>query len=148
MVFKAGYVVNMGPLNKLGKQWHPIAKLVRNLGHLAVMVISRLYTEETMYLVFSHFKCVEGLHPCEFQQLRPLLTEKYEPSELSRDCTQSKKRRWFMWHFGHPENTMVHHSRSMFSPCLPIAQAQVFYHQVFHVPALHGIFLSYHKLVL
>ena len=83
MVFKAGYVAKMGPLNKSGKHWHPIAKLVRNLGDLAVTAISRLYSEETMYPVRSHFKCVEGLHPCEFQQLSPLLTEKYKLSELS-----------------------------------------------------------------
>ena len=80
MVCKAGYVAKMGPFNMLGKPWHPIAKLVRNLGTLAVTVISRLYSEETMYPVFSPFKCVEGLHPCEFQKPRPFLTQKYEPS--------------------------------------------------------------------
>ena len=73
-----------------------------------------------MYPVFSHFKCVEGLHPCEFHQLRPLLTEKYEPSELSQECMELKKRRLFMWHFGHPKNTMVHQSWSMFSPGQPL----------------------------
>ena len=61
MVFKIGYIAKMGPQNKLGKQWHPIAKLVCILGDLAVTTISRLCSEEIMYPVFGHFKCVEGL---------------------------------------------------------------------------------------
>ena len=116
MVFKARYVAKMGPLNKLGKQWHPIAKLVRNLGDLAATEISRLYNEKTQYPVYSHFKCVEGLHPIEFQRLRPLRSEKFEPSDLSRECRQCrelKKHSLFMWHFGHPDNTMLQGSRSM-----------------------------------
>ena len=88
-------------------------KLVRNLADLAVTVISRLYSMDTQYPVYSPFKCVEGLHPIEFQKLRPLLSEKYGPSVLSRECTELKKQRLFMWHFGHQDNTMVHESRSM-----------------------------------
>ena len=118
MVFKAGYVAKMGPLNKLAKPW-----LVRNLSDLAVTVISRLYSKETMDPVFSHFTCVEGLHPFEFQKLLPLLSEKYEPSDLSQHCTELKKHRLFMWHFGHPQNTMVHQSRSMSSPCLVVPRS-------------------------
>ena len=67
-----------GPLNKLGKQWHRIAKSVRNFSALAVTAISRLYSKETMYLACSHFKCFEGLHLSEIQQLPPLVIEKYK----------------------------------------------------------------------
>ena len=102
MVFKAGHLAKMGPLKKLGKQWHPIAKLVCNLVDLAVTAISRLYSEETRYPVFGHFKCVEGLHPCEFEKLCPVLNHKYEPSDLSRKCTDFEKHRPFPWHFAHP----------------------------------------------
>ena len=122
VVFKAGCIAKMGPLNELGKQWHSITNLVRNLAFLAVKAICRLFSEETMYPIFGHFKCVEGLHPCRFQHLPPLLTDKYEPSDLSGERTDLKKYRLFMWLFGHPENNMVCQSRTMFLLvlCLPL----------------------------
>ena len=82
MVFKAGYVPKMAPLNKLGKQSRPFAKPVRNLGDPAVQTISRLYSEETMYPIAGHFECLEGLQPREFQKLRALLTNEFDLAEM------------------------------------------------------------------
>ena len=64
MVSKVGYVAKMAPLGQAMAPLHPIAKLVENLGDLAVRAISRLYSKQTVYPVFGHFKCLEGFHPC------------------------------------------------------------------------------------